>query len=128
MSCSQPRQPPEGRSKLRNHLPGEQWELVLRTFPSILAIHLLEHDEEASRSGNSTKSYENVKFERAERDGDGEEGCQWMLLTEFSDPFEAPWASYPVKSMDFANGLTENGVDLAQLKEEFYGLVIAMEE
>ncbi|KIW68514.1 hypothetical protein PV04_04454 [Phialophora macrospora] len=116
----------EARDALRTYLATGAWELILGFFPSVLAMHLLEHDEEASRSGSSTKSYDNVNFQAP--GGGGEQGRRWMLLVEFSDQFDAPFASYKEKCKGFAEGLSAHGVDLSALKEEIYGLVIAMEE
>ncbi|EXJ60634.1 hypothetical protein A1O7_04787 [Cladophialophora yegresii CBS 114405] len=123
----------EAREGLRTYLATEAWELILSFFPSVLAMHLLEHDEEASRSGNSTRSYDNVKFQAAAAVAGGGGGADeqhrtWMLLVEFSDPFEAPFASYKEKCPGFSEGLGARGVDLSTLKEEIYGLVVAMEE
>ncbi|ETI24517.1 hypothetical protein G647_03886 [Cladophialophora carrionii CBS 160.54] len=121
----------EAREALRTYLATEAWELILGFFPSVLAMHLLEHDEEASRSGNSTKSYDNVNFQTAIAGGGGgadEQGPKWMLLVEFTDPFGAPFASYKEKCRGFSEGLSAHGVDLSTLKEEIYGLVVAMEE
>jgi hypothetical protein len=122
----------EARDALRTYLATGAWEMIVGFFPSVLAMHLLEHDEEASRSGNSTKSYDNVNFQAGGGGGGAgggdEQGRRWMLLVEFSDPFDAPFASYKEKCRGFGEGLSAHGVDLSTLKEEIYGLVIAMEE
>ena len=97
---------------------------------SLLVMHLLEHDDEASRSGSSTRSYEDMSFQRPPdgNDGEGAIAQKWMLVVEFSDAFDAPFASYKEKCKGLAEGLIAHGVDLSKLKEEIYGLVVAMEE
>ena len=91
-------------------------------------MHILEHDDEALKNGISTRSYDDVNFQSRGSDGDGAEVQTWMLLIEFSDAFDAPFASYKENCKEFAEGLTEHGVDFGTLKEEIYGLVVAMEE
>jgi hypothetical protein len=113
------------RASLIEWLQGDGWEMMTDFFPSLLAMHLIEHDEAASKSGSSTKSYDNVRFQGAKND---ENQTRWMLLAEFSDAFDAPYASYKEKCPALGAGLRDRGVDMASVKEEIYGLVVAMEE
>lgn len=121
----------EKRADLISWLQTGAWEIMLRFFKSsLLAMHLLEHDDAASKSGSSTKSYDGVTFQTSggESDADGEQARKWMLLVEFCDAYDAPFASYKEKCEEFADGLVEQGVDLGKLKEEVYALVVTMEE
>ncbi|KAJ9617309.1 hypothetical protein H2200_001030 [Cladophialophora chaetospira] len=124
------------REELISWLRHDGWEMLIRFFKSsILAIHLLEHDDEASKSGSSTKSYTGLDVPASKSQpaaGSGGEEVEnerkWMLLVEFTDAFDAPYASYKERCLELATGLTERGVDLKRLKEEIYGLVVVMEE
>lgn len=118
---------PSNRDELVKWFGTGGWNIIVDFFPSVLALHLLEHDEEASRSGSATKSYEDVKFQQAASSAD-EAGMRWMLLVEFSDAFDAPFASYKDKCKALAEGLVEHGVDPSKVKEEIYGLSVVMEE
>ena len=107
------------------------WELLLRFFrSSILAMHLLEHDDGASKSGSSTRSYDGVAFQASTSGSgaDSEDERKYILLMEFSDAYDAPFASYKEKCGELGDGLREHGVDLGRLTEEIYGLVVALEE
>ena len=122
---------PELQQQLIIYLGEDAWTLLKRFFStSILAIHLLEHDDEALRSGSSTKPYDDVKFQSTATagDGTGASAHKWMLLVEFSDAFDAPFASYKEKCGEFGEGFIACGVDLGKLKEEIYGFVVVMEE
>lgn len=123
----EPPSSPSARDELVKWLGNGGWKIIADFFPSVLALHVLEHDDEASRSGSSTKSYEDVKFQQVTSSA-GEAGMKWMLLVEFSDAFDAPFASYKEKCKALAEGLMEHGIDLSKLKEEIYGLSVVMEE
>ncbi|KIW19611.1 hypothetical protein PV08_00184 [Exophiala spinifera] len=86
--------PSESQDQLVEWLSGDAWKFLVGFFPSMLAMHLLEHDDSASTAGSSTKSYDNVNFQSPlSGGGEGGKAQRWMLLAEFSDPFGAPFAT-----------------------------------
>ncbi|KIX09713.1 uncharacterized protein Z518_00794 [Rhinocladiella mackenziei CBS 650.93] len=111
----------ELREQLRSWIVETVWP-TLSHHHSPLALHLLEHDHEATQSGSSTKSYEEVRFQTSK----SKNQCRWMILIEFAEPVGAPFAKH--------RGLTENLVEqmekfeMRDVETRFYGLICAMNE
>ncbi|EXJ74658.1 uncharacterized protein A1O5_01351 [Cladophialophora psammophila CBS 110553] len=120
---------PEMRTKLKDWLRRDGWTFLQTTYPSLLAMHLLEHDEKASRSGSSTKSYDGVNFQNSNgASGADNNSTRWMLLFEFTEPLGAPFAYYHDECPDFDQGLVNHDVDVAEVQKQEYGLLVVMEE
>ncbi|OAL33090.1 hypothetical protein AYO20_07572 [Fonsecaea nubica] len=114
----------DSRAKLQDWLSGDGWRSLCAKHSSLLAMHLLEHDEAATRSGSSTKSYDEVDFKR----GPESAVLKWMVLLEFTDPLGSPFASYGPQSDDIKQGLRKHDVDLSTVTQELFGLFVVMEE
>ncbi|OAP61492.1 hypothetical protein AYL99_03695 [Fonsecaea erecta] len=120
------------RAVLTDWLSRDAWPTLCAKHSSLLAMHVLEHDEAATSSGSSTKSYDEVNFKKKKNEGpessSPEAPPQWMVLLEFTDPFGAPFASYDHNSDDLRQGLADHGVDVSKLTQELFGLFVVMEE
>jgi len=92
----------------------------LAEFPSSLALHLLEHDRDASSAGSSTKSYEDVAFKAAEGNADTS-GSKWMLLVEFSESPLAPFGKAAGLAQTVVDKLEE--LQAADIECQLYGLI-----
>ncbi|OQV00595.1 hypothetical protein CLAIMM_06073 [Cladophialophora immunda] len=116
------------RASLKDWLRRDAWPSLCARHSSLLALHVLEHDEAATSSGSSTKSYDQVNFKKAAEGNTGPEAVQWMVLLEFTDPLGATFASYGPGSDDINQGLASHGVDISRLTQELFGLFVVMEE
>ena len=98
-------------------------QLTKRLFANIitLAVHLMEHDEAATNSGNSSRSYDAARFQD-KREGGG--AGRWIVLVEFSEPSQAPFASGPALVKNAANELEKNGAN--DVVWRIYGLICAI--
>ncbi|KAH0840432.1 hypothetical protein AYO21_03068 [Fonsecaea monophora] len=112
------------RAKLQDWLSGDGWRSLCAKHSSLLAMHVLQHDEAATRSGSSTKSYDEVDFQR----GPESAALKWMVLLEITDPLGSPFASYGPQSDDIKQGLRKHDVDLSTVTQELFGLFVVMEE
>lgn len=119
----EPPQSVDAKESLRKWIADVGWP-SLAAFPSPLALHLLEQDDAATTSGNSTKSYEEVRFETIE--GDGERQERWMLLIEFAEPFGAPFSKAFMLTDTIADKLEEQ--EAADLDVRLYSLICAASE
>ncbi|KIW79751.1 hypothetical protein Z517_06365 [Fonsecaea pedrosoi CBS 271.37] len=112
------------RAELQDWLSGDGWRSLCAKHSSLLAMHVLEHDEAATRSGSSTKSYDEVDF----KGGPESAALKWMVLLEFTDPLGSLFASYGPQSDDIKQGLRKHDVDLSTVTQELFGLFVVMEE
>lgn len=111
----------ESRERLKSWLVTSAWP-KLTCHPSPLALHLLEHDDEATRSGSSTKSYEKVRFQQTR----GESHGRWMVVLEFAEPCNAPWGANRNLTKDFVHEMEE--FDVGNIETRTYSLLCAMSE
>ncbi|KAK5462783.1 hypothetical protein LTS15_002495 [Exophiala xenobiotica] len=131
-------QPPSGtQDNLSKWIEEIGWP-SLAAFPTPLAMHLLEHDDEATKSGSGTKSYEDVKFQTntnmnpGEGEGEGESGSgskgrsRWMLLIEFAEPLGAPIAKASALTGTVVDKLDE--MDAKEIDVRLYGLICTVSE
>ncbi|KAK5216034.1 hypothetical protein LTR72_010910 [Exophiala xenobiotica] len=114
----------EAKDSLRKWIADVGWP-SLAAFPSPLALHLLEQDDAATTSGNSTKSYEEVRFETIEG-GDGKRQQRWMLLIEFAEPFGAPFSRAFTLTDTIADKLEEQ--DAYEIDVRLYSLICTASE
>ncbi|KAI1622050.1 hypothetical protein EDD37DRAFT_503725 [Exophiala viscosa] len=112
----------EAKEALQKWIINVGWPSLV-AFPSPLALHLLEHDNAASKSGSSTKSYEEVRFQTTEADDKGESQGRWMLLIEFAEPFGAPFSRAFTLTDTIADKLNEQ--DAMDIEVRLYSLVCA---
>ena len=100
-------------------------------------MHLLEHDDEATKSGNATKSYEEARFQTnpgeegdgdgdGDGDGEGESKGRWMLLIEFAEPMGAPFGKASALTGTVVDKLDE--MDAKDLDVRLYGLICTVSE
>jgi hypothetical protein len=91
-----------------------------------LAIHLIRHDDTASRTGSSSKSYEAVRFDQTS-DPTTATPDRWILLAEFAEQSSAPFAKHPqlVRSV---TGELESRDGVKDVAWQVYGLVCAVTE
>jgi hypothetical protein len=133
-------QPPSGtQDDLRKWIEEIGWP-SLAAFPTPLAMHLLEHNDEATKSGSATKSYEAVKFQTntnpnpnpSEGEGEGESGngskgrSRWMLLIEFAEPLGAPFGKASALTGTVVDKLDE--MDAKEIDVRLYGLICTVSE
>jgi len=115
----------EAKEALQKWIVDVGWP-SLAAFPSPLAMHLLEHDDAASKSGSSTKSYEEVRFEGTEDEGDGERQGRWMVLIEFAEPSGAPFSRAFTLTDTIADKLDEQ--EATDIDVRLYSLICAASE
>lgn len=94
---------------------------------AILAAHLLELDDTATQSGSSSKSYDAASFqgqsEVSSAKGDTKPGL-WIILAEFAEPLQAPFAKGPAVTRQTVLQLQANGAkDIAW---RIYGMICAV--
>jgi hypothetical protein len=131
-------QPPSGtQDNLRKWIEEIGWP-SLAAFPTPLAMHLLEHDDKATKSGSATKSYEDVKFQTntntkpGEGEGEGGSGTgskgrsRWMLLIEFAEPLGAPFGKASALTGTVVDKLDE--MDAKEVDVRLYGLICTVSE
>ncbi|KIV86708.1 hypothetical protein PV11_02306 [Exophiala sideris] len=115
----------EAKEALQKWIVDVGWP-SLAAFPSPLAMHLLEHDDAASKSGSSTKSYEDVRFQGAEGESESESQGRWMLLIEFAEPFGAPFSRAFTLTDTIADKLDDQGA--TDIDVRLYSLICAASE
>lgn len=127
-------QPPstaESRDRLRSWIVEVGWPNLV-AFPAALAMHLLEHDDAASRAGSGTKSYDEVRFQGAEREDQSQDQGQradqgrWMLLLEFAEPLGAPFGKAGALAATIVDKL--EGLEAEEVECRLYSLICAMSE
>lgn len=117
-------QPPssaESRRHVQDWIAYKGWPNLVR-HPSPLAIHLIEHDNQASEPGSSTKSYDGVRFQGESSDGQG----RWILLIEYAEPITAPFAKHQSLSENLVQGVQGCGIQAADI--QLYSLICAVSE
>lgn len=117
----QPPSQPESRRRLQDWIVEKTWS-GLSVHHSCLALHLIEHDDAASKSGSSTRSYDEVKFHSAE----GEVSGRWMVLIEFAEPLGASFAKHGYLAKSFV--LQLEAYDARNVQTCHYRLICAMNE
>ncbi|KAK7902642.1 hypothetical protein LTR67_002288 [Exophiala xenobiotica] len=124
-------QPPSGtQDNLRKWIEEIGWP-SLAAFPPPLAMHLLEHDDEATKSGSATKSYEDVTFQTntnthtkpGEGEGKGESGGGSKGARE---PLGAPFGKASALTGTVVDKLNE--MDAKEIDVRLYGLICALNE
>ncbi|KAK5191776.1 hypothetical protein LTR92_008357 [Exophiala xenobiotica] len=131
-------QPPSGtQDNLRKWIEEIGWP-SLAAFPTPLAMHLLEHDDEATKSGSATKSYEDVTFQtntntkpgedegEGKNDTDSKGRSRWMLLIEFAEPLGAPFGKASALTGTVVDKLDE--MDAKEIDVRLYGLICTVSE
>ncbi|KAF2096427.1 hypothetical protein NA57DRAFT_78032 [Rhizodiscina lignyota] len=68
--------------ELRNWAVSTLTPRVLASHHSVLAVHIVQPDDAATKTGNSSKSYDTVKV--IKKDRESESGNKWILLVEFA--------------------------------------------
>lgn len=109
------------RTRLKNWLVETAWS-ELTSHASPLALHILEHDDAATRSGSSTKSYDEVRFEESKGDSPG----RWMVVIEFAEPFASPFGKYQELTQTLVEQLTK--FDVGRVEARYFGLICMMNE
>lgn len=117
-----PPQSAEARSDLRKWIQSVGWP-SLSAFPSSLALHLLEHDDESTKSGSSTKSYDEVRFQA----DDSKQGQpRWMMIIEFTEPMGAPFGKASALTGTIVDKLDE--IEADEIDVRLYGLICAVSQ
>lgn len=117
-------QPPAAQNQ-RDELGGWIADTIwpsLSGHQSLLAIHLLQYDSWASRSGSSTKSYEKVNF-RSAATGAGSE--RWVILVELAESIAAPFAKHRVLTDSIVHQLNRFA---GEIESQAFGLICALSE
>lgn len=117
-------QPPptaESRQQVQNWIAHRGWP-ALAQYPGSLAIHLIEHDGQASSSGSSTKSYDGVRFQEQSNNSQG----RWILLIEYAETITAPCAKHQSTAANLMEGIRGCGIQAAEV--QFYSLICAVSE
>ena len=117
-------QPPssaDARKRLQDWIGEKGWPGLVQ-HPSSLALHLIEHDDVASCSGSSTKSYDEVRFQSARSAVEG----RWIVLIEFAEPLGAPFSKHRLLTASFLSQL--EALEASDVQARFYGLICAMNE
>ncbi|KAK6375871.1 uncharacterized protein PV06_01554 [Exophiala oligosperma] len=112
----------EARTDLGKWIQAVGWP-SLAAFPSSLALHLLEHDDEATKSGSSTKSYDEVRFQA---DDSKQDQSRWMVIIEFAEPIGAPFGKASALTGTIVDKLDEIGAE--EMDVRLYGLICAVRE
>ncbi|KAL2004568.1 hypothetical protein VTN00DRAFT_3453 [Thermoascus crustaceus] len=84
---------PQACDKLRSWILDALLPVVF-DYPLVLAFHLLERNDAASRAGNLSKSYEAVRFQASSNPVAAETQGQWIMLVEFAESLSAPFAKH----------------------------------
>ena len=117
-------QPPvsaKSRQHVQDWIAHRGWSALVQ-YHSSLAIHLFEHDGQASSSGSSTKSYVGVRFQKQSNDSQG----RWMLMIEYAEPMAAPFAKHQLVTETFVEGLQGCGIQAVDV--QFYSLICIVSE
>ena len=117
-------QPPSessARNDLQNWIGHRLWSELVH-HPGTLALHLIEHDGQASQSGSSTKSYDGVRFQGHSEGAQG----RWILLIEFAEPISAPFVKHQLLGETVLQQLHSQERGDAEI--QFYGLICAASE
>lgn len=117
----EPPQSSEARGRVLSWIEQNGWPNLVRC-PSTLALHLIEHDDQASHSGSSTKSYDGVRFQGGSADSRG----RWILLIEYAEPITAPFAKHRAASEALTQEIQGCGVVPGDM--QFYSLICAASE
>lgn len=101
---------------------------VVFDYPLVLAFHLLERNDAASRAGSLSQSYEAVRFQESSNLGAAEAHGQWIMLVEFAESLSAPFAKHQdiVGSVIAPQLFAYTGV--SQVDWQIYELVYAVSE
>lgn len=112
----------DGRSKVQNWIGESAWREVCK-YSTTLALHLLEHDDDATGAGIATKCYDATKVSNSFGRGHSENSKQLMLV-EFSGPPDAPFGDAESVQKFLIGGLRRLGVK--EIDATLYGLIVAM--
>lgn len=88
---------------------------------SVVSVRVLEHDDNATAAGNTSKSYENTRM----TDWNGTTWfSEWQLVIEYAEPMGAPFAEHLKATDTVARELRKIGMH--DVKAQHYQLVCAM--
>jgi hypothetical protein len=111
----------EEKEELQEWVANEAWPTILK-HPAALAMHLIEHDDSASKSGSSTKSYDAVRFSKPA----DEPLERWMVLVEYAEPMAMPFARHSSLTRTLAEDIQMRGGQ--DLDTNIYSLICTMSE
>lgn len=87
--------PPSDAEKRRQALGWISEHLApvfMSDYKTVLAVHLVEQDDEATRSGSSSKSYDAVRLSGNDADAASGGHGRWIFLVEFAAAYSSPMA------------------------------------